>query len=316
MFKKTPLFLFSVILTGLVFMTKTAEAAVIPQLNLNVVGNGAEVTLTGDKGFDIELHYGPGASKVVKLGQTDMSGNFHTPISLDSYNIDCGNTAYVVINGQVSPTIPWTNPAKTCATSTVVNYAPIGSPNQAPILTSFSISSNGVNNQFITVGSVINISFSVNQAVTGAVAWVANNQISLSGNNSGPYTGSYTVTSRDTLPLNLILHFSNINGLSTDQHFVLGKSPVVANTSPAVAGLVPVGINNSKYIFTTLLKLNDTGTAVTELQKRLTALGFYSGPVTGKFGGLTFAAVKAFQKANGIDQFGYLGPATRTALNK
>jgi murein L,D-transpeptidase YcbB/YkuD len=47
-----------------------------------------------------------------------------------------------------------------------------------------------------------------------------------------------------------------------------------------------------------------------------TTLGFYTGPITGRFGSLTRAAVKAFQKARGLDQAGYVGPATRAALNR
>ena len=57
------------------------------------------------------------------------------------------------------------------------------------------------------------------------------------------------------------------------------------------------------------------GEAVTELQKRLTAEGVYSGPITGYFGPLTFAGVKAYQKKYGISQTGFVGPLTRAKLN-
>lgn len=70
------------------------------------------------------------------------------------------------------------------------------------------------------------------------------------------------------------------------------------------------------YVFSNFIGMGSTGTDVTELQKRLTALGFYSGPVTGTFGSLTQAAVKAFQAAHGITQAGYVGPGTRAALNQ
>ncbi len=61
------------------------------------------------------------------------------------------------------------------------------------------------------------------------------------------------------------------------------------------------------------------GTSVpagTALQQRLTALNLYSGPITGYFGSLTQAAVEAFQGQHGISQVGYVGPATRAALNQ
>ena len=74
--------------------------------------------------------------------------------------------------------------------------------------------------------------------------------------------------------------------------------------------------SGSQYVFTSLLKYGSTGEEVTQLQKKLTADGVYSGPITGSFGDLTLAAVKRFQSENGISPVGYVGPATRSALNR
>ncbi len=71
----------------------------------------------------------------------------------------------------------------------------------------------------------------------------------------------------------------------------------------------------SLYNFTTFLGVGSTGAAVTALQKQLTTDGFYSDPTTGTYGSLTEAAVKKFQSAHGISPKGYIGPATRAALN-
>lgn len=71
----------------------------------------------------------------------------------------------------------------------------------------------------------------------------------------------------------------------------------------------------SQYDFTTLLTYGSTGDAVTALQEQLTKDGIYTGPVTGYYGDLTTAAVKTFQSDHGISSVGYVGPATRTALN-
>ena len=57
------------------------------------------------------------------------------------------------------------------------------------------------------------------------------------------------------------------------------------------------------------------GNDVTELQKRLTSDGVYSGPVTGYFGTLTKAGVQAWQEKNGLVKDGIVGPNTRTKLN-
>jgi Putative peptidoglycan binding domain len=81
-------------------------------------------------------------------------------------------------------------------------------------------------------------------------------------------------------------------------------------TAAASAAVIP-----SKYKFTGLLDIGSTGTAVTALQKLLTSLGFYSGPVTGKYGVKTAAAVRKYQSAHGVAAKGYVGPGTRALLN-
>ena len=59
-----------------------------------------------------------------------------------------------------------------------------------------------------------------------------------------------------------------------------------------------------------------TGADVKELQKILIGKGFLkvAAPTT-YFGQATKAAVKAFQKANGLAQIGIVGPQTRALLN-
>lgn len=72
-----------------------------------------------------------------------------------------------------------------------------------------------------------------------------------------------------------------------------------------------------KFIFTQWMRLWLPRSEVTELQKRLTAEGFYTGSIDGKFGPLTDKAVREYQKANPplrID--GIVGPKTRAVLNK
>ena len=60
-----------------------------------------------------------------------------------------------------------------------------------------------------------------------------------------------------------------------------------------------------------------TGGEVTMLQTRLRDEGHYTYPsITGYFGGVTEAAVKSFQAANGLPTVGIVGPSTRAALNQ
>ena len=63
------------------------------------------------------------------------------------------------------------------------------------------------------------------------------------------------------------------------------------------------------------LKNGSKGSAVKSLQQRLKELGYYSGSVDGDFGDATEAAVRAFQKQNGLTVDGKAGTKTITKLN-
>ncbi|MBP2653811.1 MAG: spore cortex-lytic enzyme [Firmicutes bacterium] len=62
------------------------------------------------------------------------------------------------------------------------------------------------------------------------------------------------------------------------------------------------------------LEEGDKGPEVAEVQSRLISCGYRVGSVDGDFGGATTAAVKEFQKAQGLDADGIIGPATYRAL--
>ena len=62
------------------------------------------------------------------------------------------------------------------------------------------------------------------------------------------------------------------------------------------------------------LSYGATGGAVSALQNRLTALGYWIGPTDGYFGDSTQQAIFALQKAAGISRDGVFGPQTRKAL--
>lgn len=91
------------------------------------------------------------------------------------------------------------------------------------------------------------------------------------------------------------------------------QASAVAQTNVGRTGLV---LGASTFFFNTNLSLGFSGNDVTELQNRLTTEGVYSGPITGYFGPLTGAGVKAYQLKYGIAQLGIVGPATRAKLNQ
>ena len=63
------------------------------------------------------------------------------------------------------------------------------------------------------------------------------------------------------------------------------------------------------------LAVASTGEAVVQLQKLLTILGYFKEEATGYYGQLTASAVSAFQKDNGLEPVGKVGPMTRAVLN-
>lgn len=66
--------------------------------------------------------------------------------------------------------------------------------------------------------------------------------------------------------------------------------------------------NNTVYAYTL------TTDEVITLQTKLKRWGYFNGPITGYYGTLTTQAVKYFQRVNGIEQTGTVGPITARAL--
>lgn len=64
------------------------------------------------------------------------------------------------------------------------------------------------------------------------------------------------------------------------------------------------------------LTIGSTGDEVSQLQRRLTELGYYSGPISGYYGELTEEAVRKFQASTGLTVDGVVGPSTRSALQQ
>ncbi len=100
---------------------------------------------------------------------------------------------------------------------------------------------------------------------------------------------------------------------------VLAISPAVPVTS--VTSVTPAThpeqvLGATVFSFTRGLKLGFRNNDVKELQQRLALEGVYTGPVTGYYGKLTRAGVKALQAKYKLTQDGVFGPKTREALNK
>ena len=148
------------------------------------------------------------------------------------------------------------------------------------------------------------------------------------GSSGGTPNATTTVTVAPTITTTTVAPTTTTTTTSAATTPAVTTSVATTVTTPAVtisavttsAATTPAVAVVSAWEFRTPLKLGSTETAVTELQKRLTSEGVYSGPITGYFGSLTLAAVKKYQEEQGIataGQAGYgnVGPATRAKLN-
>ena len=119
--------------------------------------------------------------------------------------------------------------------------------------------------------------------------------------------------------------FQKTNGLTADGkagrmtlqkiESLLGGASASTPTPPPASTTAPdSGSSSATGMPTRTLRKGYTGDDVKSLQTRLKALGYYTGSIDGKYGSGTVAAVKAFQKAAGLQQDGIAGPATCKAL--
>ncbi|MDB5204585.1 MAG: Peptidoglycan-binding domain 1 [Candidatus Taylorbacteria bacterium] len=285
------------ILLALIFIginaniTKGAAAAI---LTLESVGSiDSQITVYGDPYGAVELHYGNGG--VVTLGSTDQNGYLRMAVNTASYNIACDQTAYALVNGQRTATIRWSKPdALTCDKTASTNGISFSQNNIVMTIgQSKSITINGTGGYSVTNNSSPVISSTITSSTLNLIAnGFGGTSITVCDNSSRCGT-LYVVA----------VNASDIQNVSINQ-CVTPTTNTTTSTTP------------TKFVFTKLLEMDSIGTEVTELQKKLTNLGFYAGPVTGKFGPLTETAVKKFQKEYKITQAGYVGPSTRAKLNQ
>ena len=183
--------------------------------------------------------------------------------------------------------------------------------NETPQLSSFSVSANGLQGLFSRTGNVININFGITQTVSNVQLRVDGTSVTANQNTNGLYYATYTTTGNETIPLPVIINFTNSAGLSGQLFAWIGNS----STLPVRAASLDT-VSSSGQTFYRELKLNMKGSDVSALQTRLKKDGYYSGPITGTFGPLTQAGVKKYQSAHGLKQAGVVGPATQSLLNK
>ena len=124
----------------------------------------------------------------------------------------------------------------------------------------------------------------------------------------GFYSGSITGNAGPKT-IAAIKAFQSKNGLTADG---IAGPQTIAKIDAAYEA--KGGSSSSAVTNSNVLSLNSSGTSVSNLQKDLTTLGYYYAQITGNFGPKTEAAVKAFQKANGLTADGVAGAKTLSAI--
>ena len=105
-----------------------------------------------------------------------------------------------------------------------------------------------------------------------------------------------------------LVAFQNRNGLTAD-------GTAGASTLKKLSGSCKAATATAVPSSNGTLHEGDSGEDVYNLQARLFELGYYNGRIDGRYSSETTAAVKAFQKTNGLGADGIAGKGTLTKLN-
>lgn len=130
----------------------------------------------------------------------------------------------------------------------------------------------------------------------------------LTGSADGVY-GNNTVSAVKAFQKNMGLTADGEAGAST----LAALNSAIATPVPTAS---PTPVPTQAPSVTGVLKKGARGDEVISLQKNLISLGFLSGSADGIYGNNTVAAVKAFQRSQGLTADGTAGASTLAALNK
>jgi len=246
--------------------------------------------------------YDSSASTITPANTISSSGAFTWTPTTD----DLGTHMLTIIASD-----PYGNNAQTTKTITVIN----------PTLSIQSLKP-GIS---AGVGSLISFAASSNLSATTTYAvqdsFVGTTTVAASNMNAtGLFTWTPIVADLGTHMLTVTATDAYGNAASSTVTIAITTAPATVQTPATVTSIVNTATNTpaatATYLFTKSLSIGSRGVAVLELQKRLAALGFFSGPMSSYFGPMTAASVKKFQAAHGLERVGYVGPGTRAALNK
>lgn len=253
---------------------------------VTILGHSVNVSGSGNGPFTASytLSSGDTVGQVSALiGITDLAGNNSQQIPV-SLNLTGATPSVSSVTPQTSTQTQTQSALKITQVAAVTDPSPTATP-------SYTFSSTGA--------GTINYAGDCTSTTKTAVA----------GSNTVTFS-----TLSDGVHNNCALWVSDSTGNVSNTLFVSGFT--VGNSTAAAVAAPQSAVVSGGYKFTKLLKKGMSGEEVLQLQNRLAADGYLKVAPNGYFGPATEAAVKAFQKDHGLDQFGYVGPGTRAELNK
>src|SRR3989344_343846 len=303
------------------------------------VGQVFSVTVSGGSGYYVTANTNSNvASQSMSSNVLAISGlaTGSTTLTVCSTTNGC-NYLYVTVGSGTTTT--------TTATTTTNQAVAFGVANPSMVVgQSMTVSLSGSSGYFISSHpntSIVQASVSNNAillyglsagsaqiTVCASVGGCGTLSVTVTGSTGTTTTATQTTTQTTTqtaaqTATNNSTILATIQSIQSQLTQLLLQIQSMANTLTQLASIVAgsaqtnaVGVTGSgSYAFTQALGVGSQGAEVTALQKRLTALGFYSGSATGYYGALTEAAVKRLQTAHSIEAKGNVGPATRVILN-
>lgn len=224
--------------------------------------------------------------------------------SITSVNINASSGAF-----------SWVPSINDAGTHTIVIAATDGYNHSASAEVQITVTGTGTtattgasNTSSNSTGYVFTLSLSLGSS--NAQVTALQNLLTQQGFYSGPVTGYY-----GSLTATAVEKFQTAHGLSAVGIVGPATRAALNGSATTTTQATTTASTNDGFKFSNPLSLGSSGNDVTELQKRLTAEGVYSGPITGYYGALTMSAVKTYQGNHGINQLGNVGPATRASLN-
>lgn len=273
------------------------------------------ISLSSNQSLTVSISGGNDTNKVISSNSNP---------SVASGSISSGGSLITLTGGAVSGTTAIkicsasTAYSNNCASLSVTNTAVAPVPTIAEVLA--IVKSTPIRNPNYTFSSdkAGTIVYGGDCSSSTASATVGNNTIAFSTLAPGLHSNC---------TIKVVDSSGNSSNLINVSPFTVTGATIVAESAPTSAASTPaapkptsstakvLGVGN--YKFTRLLTLGAIGQEVSELQKILKKLGYFTySTITGYFGSVTEKAVVAFQKAKNLKPYpGWTGPATRQALN-